>query len=40
LSKGLVSYPFCEAIMASNEKPHVSFYTHAVGLQLVCSWMM
>jgi hypothetical protein len=30
LSKGLVSYPFCEAIMASNGKPLIPVYTHAV----------
>jgi hypothetical protein len=34
LSKGLVSYPFCESIMAFNEKLLVPFCTHAVGSQL------
>jgi hypothetical protein len=29
-----VTYSFCEAIMASNEKPLVSICTHVVGLQL------
>jgi hypothetical protein len=34
MSKGLVSYPFYEAIMASNEKPLLPFCTYAVGLEL------
>jgi hypothetical protein len=34
LSKGLVSYSFYEAIMASNEKPLLPFCTYAVGLEL------
>jgi hypothetical protein len=34
LRKGLVSYPFYEAIIASNEKPLVPFYTYAVGSEL------
>jgi hypothetical protein len=34
LSKGLVSYPFYEAIMASDKKPLVSICTHVVNLQL------
>jgi hypothetical protein len=31
LSKGLVSYSFCEAIMASNEKPFIPVCIHAIG---------
>jgi hypothetical protein len=32
--KSVVSYPFCEAIVASKEKLLVSFCTHATGSQL------
>jgi hypothetical protein len=34
LSKGLVSYPFYEAIIASNEKPLIPFCTYVVGSEL------